>query len=359
MPLIVSDIHEISVMIGICGKSFTDQIVQEKFNIFCKFTQNYGIKITFENFKKYETLFDRGLKLGNLLKKKYDLKGQSLSWSAAENHKEDSSDIYVDGIGISLKDSSKIIRNSGFRQLIQTFHKNPRKTFTDPFWEFAPSLSVEYLRIVVSDCNSRKFFYIKNSEIYIGGKKRGDFFGNISDFLELSLKELILKINKSDIKNLVKDFSKNGCTSKLLYIRKKLTEDVSHKVVSYLKEGLIQDSNHFSEQVKYMLQYRDTHKLFGFSSSKAIYSGKIVTKDIVNIQPAGMIYTEPPQLTEKTTGLQINLYTPIKVKIFNTINFLKLQNQLRYKHRTFSCAPEGNFHLLDYSDWRKLYPDNI
>ena len=69
--------------------------------------------------------------------------------------------------------------------------------------------------------------------------------------------------------------------------------------------------------------------------------------------------TKESNLTEKTVGLQINFYTDIDVVFPSCTQKIILQNQLRYKHRTFTCAPEANFHLLKYEDWEKLYPDEF
>ena len=106
-----------------------------------------------------------------------------------------------------------------------------------------------------------------------------------------------------------------------------------------------------------MLQYRRKEKLFGFSSKKWIYAGKIKSDREVAIS-AKNIFIDNSKLTERTTGLQINIYTNIEIVFSNRKHNVKLQNQLRYKHRTFSCTPEANFHLLNYKDWRKLYPVN-
>ena len=68
------------------------------------------------------------------------------------------------------------------------------------------------------------------------------------------------------------------------------------------------------------------------------------------------VYTDKSKLTMKTTGLQINIYTDIDITINSITKEVTLQNQLRYKHSTFTCAPEANLHLLKYEDWAVVYP---
>lgn len=120
-------------------------------------------------------------------------------------------------------------------------------------------------------------------------------------------------------------------------------------------EGLIQNPKHFALKIKYMLQYREKEKLFGFSSSKEVFTGKIKSERDVSITGKS-IHSKPSKLTEKTTGLQINTYTEIIIEIAGKKESMIIQNQIRYKHRTFSSTPEANFHLLNYSDWKKIYP---
>ncbi len=360
MPSKVSDIHEISVIIGILESFDCNRSIQEKFQIFNKYTCQYSdgkINPSKEDFCKKENLFNRGVLLGQKLKDEFKLQGRGIKWSATKNQKEDSSDIYSDRIGISLKDSSKIIRNSGFSQLIDVFCEQTIKNFKEPFWEFAPHLSVEYLRIVIKDCYQRGFFQIRDQYIYIDTEKKREYKGSIGHLLNLSLKDLILSISKSDIKLLVKNFSKNGNLKDLLFVREKITHDVSFKVISLLREGLIQNPEHFSNKIRYMLQYRDNEKLFGFSSIKFIYAGIIKKRDCVNIKPI-KIHHKKSKLTDRTMGLQINIYTTIDIHFKSHKEQLTIENQLRYKHRTFSSAPEANFHVLNYNDWRKIYPTN-
>ena len=359
MPSTISDIHEIAVMIGLAEDFDCNQGPSEKFAKFHKYATKYGrgkISISKQNMSnKEENVFNRGVLLAKKLKHQCGLQAIDLTWSGTDNHREDSSDIYSDGIGISLKDSSKIIRNSGFSQLIRTFCKNTIKKFKDPFWEFAPSLSVEYLRVVAKDCYERKFLELKNNHIYIDGVKKNRFDDNINTLLALELNHFSLIIKKTDIKLLVKDFSSNGCSENLFEIRKRLVSDVSSKVLSIIREGLMQNPSHFSDQIKYMLQYRNSEKLFGFSSKKLIYAGKIKKRDDVKIDPI-KVFTEASKLSKKKTGLQINIYTKIEINFSLKKEQLTLQNQLRYKHRTFSSAPEANFHLMSDCDWKKIYP---
>ncbi len=358
MPAKVSDIHEISVIVGFQNKEILKKSTCEKFKIFSKAVlklANGKINISKSDFKSNEAIFDRGICISKLFRKAYGISGKKLNWTGIKNHKEDSSDIYVDDIGISLKDSSKIIRNSGFEQLINTFCEKPIRKFKDPFWEFAPKLSAGYLLTVIEDCYKRGFLKISNNRLEIGNEIKTSFKGDIKNLLKLNLNELSKILKKSDIKELVKDFSKNGNLKNLLKIRESLVNEVSKKVVANLTEGLIQNPNYFSNKIKYMLQYRKKEKLFGFSSSKEIFVGIIKSNKEVFIQ-GEKVFTELSKLTEKTTGLQINIYTDISIEISGKKEKVRLQNQLRYKHRTFSCAPEANFHLLKYSDWKKLYP---
>ncbi|MCB9062033.1 MAG: hypothetical protein H6622_10975 [Halobacteriovoraceae bacterium] len=360
MPAQVSDIHEISVLVGFIDKDIISKSVDEKYKSFIGTVAKYGegkISVSKKDFEKNINLFDRGIELSNVLKSDYGLVGKNLSWSGVENHKEDSSDIYVDGMGVSLKDSSKIIRNSGFEQLLETFCEKPIKKFKEPFWEFAPKLSASYLITVIADCYSRGFVKLSKGKVIIDGKERAVFSGDISSLKSLNLKEISEIFKKADLKVMVKDFSKNGDLKELFKIREALVKDVSKKVTSNLMEGLIQNPSHFASKIKYMLQYRETEKLFGFSSSKEVFAGKIKSEKDVSVLGKA-VFTEPSQLTDKTTGLQINIYTDIEIDISNKKESVRLQNQLRYKHRTFSCAPEANFHLLNYSDWKKLYPSN-
>ena len=144
-----------------------------------------------------------------------------MRWSGVENQKEDSSDIYVGNIGVSLKDSSMIVRNSGFFQLLKTFCPNPIKEFNDPYWEFAPSLSAKYLHIVIKDCHGRGFIKITNHHIYINDQKRKGFDGHIDDLLNMNLDTLLSYINKADIKLLIKDFSGNGNKRGIIFYKKR------------------------------------------------------------------------------------------------------------------------------------------
>ena len=347
-----------AVIIGLSEDFNCKKEPSKKFSIFCKYAQKYSgrkIAISKKDFLAKELLFDRGIALAKHLRNTFDLRGKKLTWSGMENNREDSSDIYSDGIGISLKDSSKIIRNCGFDQFIKTFCKNTVKEFKDPFWEFAPRLSASYLKTVLKDCADRGFFSIRTSSIYIGRKKKRYFQGGLDDILNMELDDLIKTITKTDIKELVKDFSKNGNLSKLLNIRRKLVKDVAAKVLAVIKEGLSQGSAHFNNNMKHMLQYRQKRKLFGFSSKSLIHAGEIKSKRQVRIQIL-KTYVAPSKLTDRTTGLQINFYTTIELNFSSKKETVVIQNQLRYKHRTFSSAPEANLHLLNYSDWKKIYP---
>ena len=221
MPSKISDIHETAVLLGYKQKIDLSLLsVESKYNLFKNTADEYSndsINISFNDFEKREKVFDRGIKLAEKIKEKTNLPTKNLKWSAMDNHVEDPSDIYIHGKGISLKDSSKIIRNSGFEQVLHTFCKSPLKQFKDPFWEFAPKLSADFISTIIEDCHSS----LKNTQ----------------------------------------------------------------------------------------------------------------------------------------TGLQINIYTKIKIQRNQDIQELLIQNQLRYKHRTFSCAPEANFHLLKEDDWQILYPE--
>ena len=332
---------------------------KKSLNFFNLFSNEHGhgkIKITKNEFSKKEELFNRGLRLAALIREKFNFTNESVSWSGIENHKEDSSDIYVGGVGISLKDSSRIIRNTGFSQFLEVFCPNRIRDFNDPYFEFAPKLSAKYLHAVIRDCSERDFIKILDSHIYIDNQKRGKFDGYIEDFMNANLSVLLNCINKKDIKSLIKNFSRNGSKEKLFFIRKSMVDEVSNKIVAFLREGLYQNHKNIEEKLKYVLQFRDKEKIFGFSSKKFNYVGKILKKKDVGIF-VQKISTEESKLTSKTMGLQINFYTDINISFPFRTEKIILQNQLRYKHRTFTCAPEANFHLLQYEDWKKLYPN--
>ncbi len=142
---------------------------------------------------------------------------------------------------------------------------------------------------------------------------------------------------------------------KLFNIRKKIVKEVSDKVLAILKEGLLQDPEHFSHKMKIILQYGNVKKFFGFSSSAMTYVGCINKENDIHISPLN-VSSEKSKLTPTTVGLQINFYTTMDISLPLSQITIKIQNQLRYKHRTFSCAPEANFHLLSYGDWKKIYP---
>ncbi|MCY4524746.1 MAG: hypothetical protein OXB84_08410, partial [Halobacteriovoraceae bacterium] len=328
--------------------------MEEKFKIFQDVSKKHSdgaIQITYDEFSKKEELFDRGLKLAILIKEKFNLAGnKNTRWSGTENQGEDSSDIYIGNIGVSLKDSSMIIRNSGFSQLLKVFCPNTIKEFNDPYWEFAPSLSVKYLHIIIKDCNDRRFMEVKNYHIYINGQKRKLFDGCVDDLLNMNLATLLSYINKTDIKSLIKDFSKNGNKKKLFAIRKGLVSEVSNKIIAFFSEGILQDPKHIEKELKYMLQFRDKEKIFGFSSKKFNHIGKILKAKDIGIS-AKTISMKESKLTDKTLGLQVNFYTDIDIAFPSHTERIILQNQLRYKHRTFTSAPEANFHLLKYKDW--------
>ncbi len=112
MPAAISDIHELSVIIGISEELDCSQTAEKKFKTLQAYTQRYGlnkINISESNFLKKISIFNRGVNLGIQIKRKLRLQGKDLEWSGLTNHKKDSSDIYCNGHGISLKDTSKII----------------------------------------------------------------------------------------------------------------------------------------------------------------------------------------------------------------------------------------------------------
>ena len=286
MPSLSSDIHEIAVLVGLTENVKENDTLKDKFRIFQKASNKYSdglINITYSEFIKKKELFDRGLRLSLMIKKKLRLSNRKeLRWSGNQRLKEDSSDIYCGDIGISLKDSSVIIRNTGFSQLLKIFCPSSIRQFKDPYWEFAPTLSMKYLHTVIQDCHRRRFIEIKDAHIYIDGKKRKAFKNFFDDLLQMNLPSLLAYINKSDIKSLIKDFSKNGDKQKLLVIRKQLVSEVSAKVLVFFSEGILQDSKQIGNRLKYMLQFRDEEKIFGFSSKKYQYVGKIFRSNDVN-----------------------------------------------------------------------------
>ena len=141
----------------------------------------------------------------------------------------------------------------------------------------------------------------------------------------------------------------------LFSIRKELVSKISNKIIAFFSEGILQDPKYIEKQLKYMLQFRDKEKIFGFSSKRLNHVGKILKAENVGIS-AKAISTEETKLTARTVGLQVNFYTDIDITFPSHTEKIILQNQLRYKHRTFTSAPEANFHLLKYKDWKKLYP---
>ena len=359
MPAIISDIHEISFIVGLLDETISSESdIISKFDTFKFYEKKYGngnIDISKSNFYKKEDLFDRGLQLAKELISKYNLEGNSIRWTGLEDHKIDSSDVYSDGIGISLKDSSKIIRNNSFEQLLNTFCKTTLKPFKDPFWEFSPSLSSKFISTVIKSCYKSGFLKIESNKIKIDGENTSDFNGNINDLLSSDLLIFHKLFKKIHLKKLVKEFSFCGDVQELLKVRKNLIEDVQEKIIAVFKEGLLHSPDFIGNNFKKLLQYSNNKKYFGFSASNLIYCGIIPTKSKTSITPSN-VYTEKSKLTAKTTGLQINIYTDLKINFGSSNEKLKLQNQLRYKHKTFSCAPEANLHILNYNDWKKIYP---
>lgn len=357
----VSDIHEIAVIVGIDSDIELNSSINDKFSIFSKYLnkQSLGqISLTKDTFIKKVDLFDRGFLLAKKLIQDFKIEGNNLHWVAKKDIKKDSSDIYSDGIGISLKDNSKIVRNNGFEQLLNTFCKTTLKTFKDPFWEFSPSLSADFISTVIKSCYESGYLSLESNIIYIDNKKKTSFSGDLKSLLELNLGEYSKLFSKDDLKKLVKHFSTSGDLNTLFEVRKKLVKDVQDKVIAVLKEGLIQNPVFVGQKLKHLLQYREKPKYFGFSSKKLLYTGIIPSEKSVSVTPL-KVYTEASKLTSAKTGLQINIYTDIEIGFGKIKNKISLQNQLRYKHRTFSCAPEANLHILSYDDWKKIYPDTI
>ncbi|GEM_PF-7090329 len=358
MPAKVSDIHEISVIIGFKEKEISSVSLDKKYSTFCSYAQKFAkdkINIDKKTFSANEDLFNRGVALSALLKEQFFLKAETLKWSGLEDHKNDSSDVYCDGHGISLKDSSRIVRNNGFEQLLKTFTRSTMKEFKDPFWEFAPSLSALYIGIILKDCHARATLTIKDGSILIMNEHICNFSGTIKALLAKTLDELTSIFTKNKFKTLIKDFKESGNLKDLYAIRVDLVADVTKKVISVLQEGIYSDPVYVGNNFKHLLQYRDIEKLFGFSSDSWNHVGKIQDLSRVSIS-AKKVYADKSKLTDKTTGLQINIYTDIEITINNSTKKITLQNQLRYKHSTFTCAPEANLHLLKYEDWAIIYP---
>ena len=127
------------------------------------------------------------------------------------------------------------------------------------------------------------------------------------------------------------------------------------KVIAVLQEGVHSNPEYVGNNFKHLLQYRDIEKLFGFSSRFWSHVGKIPVSQNVHVS-VKKVYADQSKLTDKTTGLQINIYTDVEITINGDTKKITVQNQLRYKHHTFTCAPEANLHLLKYEDWATVYP---
>ena len=356
-----SDIHELAVLLGFSKNITIKNTSKKKYTAFKYFLKQYGsgtVNINMNKFVRHEKLFDRGLELGRLISTKLDNKSNNkFQWSATKDIRQDSSDIYINELGVSLKDSSKIIRNTGFWQLWNLFLSDDvvRTKPFDPYWNFAPELSRDYISTIIKDCYNRSFVQINNKCLYIDKKQTLNFNGSIRDLINLDLYSIVSLLKKSRIKMLVKNFSQNGNTKLLLEIRSRLVEQVSKKFLLVFKSGLTKHKEHIENHFVRMLQFTDVEKIFGFSSSAWNYVGRICrARDVViSIKD---IYVEPTKLTHKTVGLQINLYIVMEIVHENKSQEITIQNQIRYKHRTFSSVPEANFHLRKYSDWQKLYP---
>lgn len=355
MPAASSDIHESSVLYFFTpenGNTFSFV----KFSNFSNKISNGKITITEEDFQKYKNTFQRGLYLAQDLQKKIHLNGKKLEWIGLQNHKKDSADVIIDGRKISLKDESKIVRNNGFEQLLTTFRKDLSSTYKDPFFLFSPKLSAEYLHTVFRANIELGYLKKKEKMLFLDGLKFVEFEGALTDLYKFDLKLIAKTFKAKDIKELVKRFKGEKYQKELLDIRLKIVSDVSRKVVAVLQEGVHAKDNHVDEQFKDLFQYTDEVKYFGFSSSEFNHVGVIVPKDDVFLT-VKRIYTTPSKLREGTTGLQINLYTDIEVSIKDqSKKLISVENQLRYKHRTFSCAPEANTHLTSYDSWKDIYP---
>lgn len=353
MPARSSDLHEFAVLFGLIRdhNSYTDQA----FNKFC---QDYSAnKIFFENeeLKAYQNLIQRAFKLAGVLKFDLKLTGRTGSWEGQNDIKSDCADIKIDDkYKISLKDSSLIVRNNGFEQLLSTFCKNPPKIFKDPFVEFAPRLSANYLNIVTIANLEMNFLKIKNGKIFIQDDYIGD--GNLDFLSSLSVAEYIKFFKLKNIKILIKNFANSKDYSKqLLKIRSEITKSVSEKLISVFKEG-IRDKSHTQICFKKLLQYDKEKKYFGLSSVKLFHVGVISEDKDIEIVVTD-VKTKASKLTERTTGLQLNVLTSVSIKV-GRIGFkdLIIENQVRYKHKTFSCAPEANTHLTSINDWKIIFP---
>lgn len=74
MPAQVSDIHEISVLVGFIDKDIISKSVDEKYKSFIGTVAKYGegkISVSKKDFEKNINLFDRGIELSNVLKSDY------------------------------------------------------------------------------------------------------------------------------------------------------------------------------------------------------------------------------------------------------------------------------------------------
>lgn len=359
MPAASSNIHETAILFWINRIKKTDESYEEIYRDFSDFSKKISgnkIQISKIEFNKYLDTFERGLELSSLLKEKLSLTGATLKWIGLEDHKNDSADIEIDSKKISLKDESNIVRNNGFEQLLNTFVKKPLKNFKDPFLEFAPKLSSSYISVIIQSNLNDKNLIIKDNNLVLDGEVIAEYKNDPKSLISLDLKGYLKLFKLKDIKQLVKNFKESKYQNDLFEIRKSIVMDVSSKVVSVLNEGLYADSKHAENELKKLLQFSSELKYFGYSSRKFHHVGVIVKNEDVNINIL-KLSTELSKLKIETTGLQINLYTDIEINICDQKpSIIQLENQLRYKHRTFSCAPEANTHLVNALDWKVIYP---
>jgi hypothetical protein len=361
MPDKRSEIHETSVLFWFYNnRSNNTKNLNKIFNLFsnfaCKQTDN-KVNISQEDFTKFNDTFLRAQKLAKLLKDKLKLKGSELRWVAMDNNKSDSADIIIDNKKISLKDHSNIVRNNGFEQLLKTYCKVPVKVFKDPYQVFAPKLCSSYLKVVIKANFKLEKLIIKQEHLCLDGNIISKFQGTPEDFEKYNLKKITDIFQPKYLKEMVKNFSSSSEFHEQLFnIRTKIVSDVSIKVIATLKEGFKADKKHVENEFKKLLQFTEELKYFGYSSPKLYHVGVIVDEKKVKLKLKN-ITKGTKQLPLKTNGLQINLYTELQIKIDDEeTEEVIINHQLRYKHRTFSCAPEANTHLTNASDWKKIYP---
>ncbi len=318
------------------------------------------------NFNSKElNIIKNSIKLGKIIKSKFGFENPTIEWVGSQTQKVSPIDIYIGGVGFSLKESSRVLYNMGLSHFFYKVSglKKYKKMTLHCFSDFANGefdlWFKETRNLIISYLKNRPFVYkedyisslrLKNDDLYVEYKKGNDLESSIvSNFTNCDYDRFNKTLSGTLKKKVFSKIIKLEIMNNISY------QEAKRNCALNASKKIVNELNKFCRQSTTPPTLYD---LFRIDNDPYFYA-KVTDKSVQIFEVPTISQLENKLIIENFNysipKSQINILTTICNR--NNNQSITFRNEARYSHGQFNGTPEFKMYINDFpsNDLHKIY----